>query len=75
MSEAPTHKAASQMPWRAHLLGWTALELGALPSFASVQFPSGLIVDEITVHVRGAREAHLKILAGTDEDTVIGGAA
>jgi hypothetical protein len=40
---------------RATLLAWTPHTAGTLRGFARVQFPSGIIVDGITVHVAGSR--------------------
>jgi hypothetical protein len=40
---------------RAQLLAWRPLRKNTLRGFAKVQFGSGLIVDEIAVHVAGSR--------------------
>jgi hypothetical protein len=40
---------------RARLLAWRPLRKGSLLGFAKVQFSSGLIIDEITVHAAGTR--------------------
>jgi hypothetical protein len=40
---------------RAKLLAWTAHESGSLKGFADIQFPSGLQIAGICVHVAGSR--------------------
>jgi hypothetical protein len=39
----------------ARLLDWRPLRKGTLIGFAKVQFPTGLIVSEIAIHVAGSR--------------------
>jgi hypothetical protein len=40
---------------RPHLLDWKSLTKGTLLGFAKVQFSSGLVIAEITVHRSGSR--------------------